>query len=165
MRFTLSRLLTLCKRYKSGLMTRMYVHHQPYIICNTKFHLQPLYDFLNISTAGQTINGYQKRLVHQIVRSKYPNLTTLGKSTFVQVVKNDPAAEKLKREERRARFDKDLQKGVGLRHVIDALFKSRKPLIGHNLFTDLINLYKCFVGGLPETVKEFGALIHGTFPM
>lgn len=103
--------------------------------------------------------------MHQIVRSTFPNLTTLGKGTFVQVIKQDPAADKLKREERRARFDKDLTRSIGLRHLIDVLFMSRKPLVGHNLFTDLINMYECFIGPLPETAREFGQLVHKTFPM
>lgn len=126
---------------------------------------QPLYDFLNVSTASGTLNGYQRRLVHQIVRSTFPNLTTLGKGTFVQVIKQDPAADKLKREERRARFDKDLTRSIGLRHLVDVLFASRKPLVGHNLFTDLINMYACFIGPLPKTAREFGQLVNEIFPM
>jgi poly(A)-specific ribonuclease len=92
-------------------------------------------------------------------------LTTLGKSTFVQVVRTDPVAEGLKREERKARFHRDLQKAIGLRHVVEAIFESRKPLVGHNLFTDLINLYDCFIGPLPNTAREFGVIIHEIFPM
>lgn len=146
-------------------MTQTYALTQnPQIASYTNFP-QPLYDFLNISTASQTLNGYQRRLVHQVVRSTFPNLTTLGKGTFVQVIKQDPAADALKRTERRARFDKDLQRAIGLRHLIDALFHSRKPLVGHNVFTDLINLYSCFIGPLPSTAKEFGQLVHETFPM
>ncbi|RPB13962.1 ribonuclease CAF1 [Morchella conica CCBAS932] len=125
----------------------------------------PLYDFLNITTPSQCMNGYQKRLVHQIVRAEFPSLATIGKPTFVQVVKNDPAADKFKREERRAKFDKDLQKAIGLRHLIDALFKSKKPLVGHNLITDLVYLYQCFIGNLPDTEKEFAAIIHAAFPV
>ncbi|KAL7273652.1 hypothetical protein RUND412_003464 [Rhizina undulata] len=125
----------------------------------------PPYDFLNITTAGQNINGYQKRLVHQIVRAKFPNLTSLGKPTFVQIVKADPAAEEMRRKERRERFDRDLQRAIGLRHIVDAIFKANPVLVGHNLFTDLINLYYGFIGVLPETVEEFATLIHKNFPI
>ncbi|KAG0130761.1 ribonuclease H-like domain-containing protein [Tuber indicum] len=125
----------------------------------------PTFDFVNISTIGQGVNSYQKRLIHQVVRKTFPHLQTLGRPTFVQVIRTDPAAEKMKRDERRARFETDVERGIGLRHVIDALFSSQKPLIGHNLFTDLINLYECFIGPLPDTSKEFAHAIHESFPI
>ncbi|MCJ1283647.1 hypothetical protein MMC26_002978 [Xylographa opegraphella] len=45
------------------------------------------------------------------------------------------------------------------------LSKQRTVLIGHNLFMDLINFYKCFFGTLPDTLVEFQQLIHGLFPL
>ncbi|MCJ1436352.1 hypothetical protein MMC27_005731 [Xylographa pallens] len=45
------------------------------------------------------------------------------------------------------------------------LSKQRTVLIGHNLFMDLINFYKCFFGALPDTLAEFQELIHGLFPL
>ncbi|MCJ1389378.1 hypothetical protein MMC18_002235 [Xylographa bjoerkii] len=45
------------------------------------------------------------------------------------------------------------------------LSKQRTVLIGHNLFMDLINFYKCFFGALPDTLSEFQELIHGLFPL
>ena len=39
---------------------------------------EPEYDFVNISGPNGEINGYQKRLVHQTVRSKFPNHVTVG---------------------------------------------------------------------------------------
>ncbi|RPB02215.1 ribonuclease CAF1 [Choiromyces venosus 120613-1] len=125
----------------------------------------PAFDFVNISTMGQGVNSYQKRLIHQVVRKTFPHLQTMGRPTFVQVIRTDPAAEKMKRDERRARFDLDLQRAIGLRHVIDALFASKKPLVGHNIFTDLINLYECFIGTLPDTSKEFAHILHRDFPI
>ena len=40
-----------------------------------------------------------------------------------------------------------------------------RVLFGHNLFLDIIYLYRTFFGDLPDTVEEFQALIHGLFPM
>lgn len=46
------------------------------------------------------------------------------------------------------------------------LLKNRHPvLVGHNLFTDLIYFYKCFIGQLPETVEGFQQNVHGLFPV
>jgi poly(A)-specific ribonuclease len=37
-------------------------------------------------------------------------------------------------------------------------------IVGHNLFTDLIFLYKTFFGPLPTKVTDFQEMIHGLFP-
>jgi poly(A)-specific ribonuclease len=41
----------------------------------------------------------------------------------------------------------------------------KTALFGHNLFLDLIYFYRTFIGALPDTVDEFGALIHELFPI
>ena len=40
-----------------------------------------------------------------------------------------------------------------------------RALVGHNCMTDVINLYRCFIGDLPETAREFNARLQGLFPM
>ena len=51
----------------------------------------------------------------------------------------------------------------------EALRKSlrvhKTVLVGHNLFLDLINFYRCFFGTLPDTVEEFQTKIHELFPL
>ncbi|KAL8672079.1 MAG: hypothetical protein Q9168_003439 [Polycauliona sp. 1 TL-2023] len=37
-------------------------------------------------------------------------------------------------------------------------------LVGHNLFLDLIYLYACFFGPLPDRIEEFQRIIHELFP-
>jgi poly(A)-specific ribonuclease len=47
-----------------------------------------------------------------------------------------------------------------------AFLKIRRPvLVGHNLFTDLIYFYQCFIGKLPDTIEEFRICIHDLFPV
>ena len=47
-----------------------------------------------------------------------------------------------------------------------ALLKSKRTiLVGHNVLTDLVNFYKCFIGCLPDSVVEFQTKIHEMFPM
>ncbi|KAI5246572.1 CAF1-domain-containing protein [Aureobasidium subglaciale] len=41
----------------------------------------------------------------------------------------------------------------------------KTALFGHNLFLDLIYFYRTFIGALPDTVEEFGSLIHELFPI
>jgi hypothetical protein len=40
----------------------------------------------------------------------------------------------------------------------------RRVLIGHNCFTDLVYLYSCFIGQLPDRLEDFQDLIRGMFP-
>lgn len=43
--------------------------------------------------------------------------------------------------------------------------KNRRPvLVGHNMFTDIIYLYRTFIGPLPPTLEEFREVIHQNFP-
>lgn len=43
--------------------------------------------------------------------------------------------------------------------------RKKTVLVGHNMFLDLIYLYKTFIGPLPDHVDEFIALIHDLFPL
>lgn len=40
-----------------------------------------------------------------------------------------------------------------------------RALVGHNCMTDLVNLYRCFIGDLPLTVGEFSAKLQELFPI
>jgi poly(A)-specific ribonuclease len=46
----------------------------------------------------------------------------------------------------------------------DKLKKRRRILVGHNCFTDLLYLYTCFVGKLPDRVEDFQQSINELFP-
>jgi poly(A)-specific ribonuclease len=37
-------------------------------------------------------------------------------------------------------------------------------LVGHNMFTDIVYLYRCFIGELPPTLGEFCEALHELFP-
>ncbi|KAE8349978.1 ribonuclease H-like domain-containing protein [Aspergillus coremiiformis] len=44
--------------------------------------------------------------------------------------------------------------------------KTHRPvLVGHNLFTDLVYLYRCFFGPLPDKMEDFEAKVHEMFPV
>ncbi|KAF2647293.1 CAF1-domain-containing protein [Lophiostoma macrostomum CBS 122681] len=44
--------------------------------------------------------------------------------------------------------------------------KDRKTgvLVGHNMFTDIVYLYRTFIGELPPTLDEFSDAVHSIFP-
>ncbi|PSN74015.1 CAF1-domain-containing protein [Corynespora cassiicola Philippines] len=48
--------------------------------------------------------------------------------------------------------------------AMDRLRRKQPVLVGHNMFTDLVYLYRCFVGDLPDTLHKFTEAIHALFP-
>lgn len=150
------------------------------------------------------LDNYQKRLVHQIVRSEYPGYVSVGKKSFIQILPYDKVREDKFIEKRLQRTRGNIASQKGLSWVIEALMggelsrldlrllwrpdglftaaegsmltkesealreklKSGPPvLVGHNLFTDLVNFYKCFIGDLPSRVEVFQQSINKLFPL
>ncbi|KAL9131108.1 MAG: hypothetical protein Q9217_000870 [Psora testacea] len=181
---------------------------------------QPEPSFLNIAPVGhgeadyngRGLNGYQKRLVHQLVRAEYPDLVSISKSDFVQIVEYNTDREEAQLRRKRQGLENNLTSQIGLRWVIQAMCSNieaiisedhiipmstsadfqatlkpqsfpinedypteclnyllsrvkRTILVGHNLFLDLIYLYACFFGPLPDQLEEFQAIIGTLFPM
>lgn len=50
------------------------------------------------------------------------------------------------------------------KRAIERLKKRKPVLVGHNMFTDIIYLYRTFVGELPDTLQGFRDAIHEEFP-
>ncbi|KAL0263236.1 hypothetical protein SLS55_002214 [Diplodia seriata] len=85
------------------------------------------------------LGNFEKRLVHQLVRAEYPDLVTISKPQAIQIARFD-----------RARL---------------ALQRRRPVLVGHNLFTDIVYLYRTFIGPLPPTLEECRKVLHENFPL
>lgn len=152
-----------------------------------------------------SLNRFQKRLVHQLVETEYPSLTSIGCADFVRIVEFDEQREENIRQQKMRRLEKRLVEHRGVRGIIEALTggdlsqldskvfeymvvgdgdsaarskvlptniiaglqnkHGRPPIVGHNLFLDLIYLWQCFYGDLPDQVEEFTQLLHDKFPM
>jgi poly(A)-specific ribonuclease len=150
------------------------------------------------------LTGFDKRLVHQLVRAEYPDLVTNGTRASVNVSRFDAKKDKLDQSRLAQRFSGRINKHIGFRWIIEALcggsikdlnlkslaydrngdivefefyeytrrhtevmknLEARRPvLVGHNIFTDLVYLYQCFVGDLPDTITEFQTKINQLFP-
>lgn len=52
----------------------------------------------------------------------------------------------------------------GFSRIFDILTASKKPLIGHNLFLDLLTMYHQFYEDLPGSYKSFKKNLNGLFP-
>ncbi|ORX91701.1 CAF1-domain-containing protein [Basidiobolus meristosporus CBS 931.73] len=118
-------------------------------------------NYLNIDVS----NGYRRRLVYQEVRNRYgPELVAEGRQGFIKISKtSDESRTKLK-EEKIKLFEHDVQRAIGFRKIIDLICRSKKPIIGHNMFLDLCMIYEQFFEPLPERFEDFQRKIHEIFP-
>jgi hypothetical protein len=123
------------------------------------------YHYLNITAE----NGYLKRLVHQTIRSEYTNiLQTEGRGAFVQITRVTPESllrRKNQQTTKQIGMEKHLSQDVGLRRVIDLLFECGKPLIGHQVWMDLMFLVATFTQvPFPPHLDEFKRLMQRYYP-
>ncbi|OAX84879.1 hypothetical protein ACJ72_00756 [Emergomyces africanus] len=157
-----------------------------------------------LGSGRSSLNSYQKRLVHQLVRAEYPSLISISRHTFVQIIPYNKQREDYLRVDKSRALQERVVQQTGFRWIVESMvggdlsamdsrlfsstvsnstpvepeallsyshnleskLKSRQHvLVGHNLFTDLINFYKCFIGDLPERVEDFEEVIHALFPL
>lgn len=86
-------------------------------------------DFLNISAIGfdpilhpeRFLNSFQRRLTHQYIRAEHPDLTTITRQGFIQIVAYDKEQEDAVQKYRNRVFDEKLTKQIGLRWLVEAI--------------------------------------------
>ena len=44
---------------------------------------------------------------------------------------------------------------LGFSRVVEVIIKAKKPLVGHNMFLDMMFLYQQFIADLPDSLEEF----------
>lgn len=117
-------------------------------------------------------NSYLMRILYQEIPKKYPNLTLSQVSVEGQKFWKSMKIERLSKKEREekeklAEDEKQnkMNQMAGFRRVIDFMQKSKKPLLGHNMFLDLCYFYNYFLAPLPEDVQEFKETLLKSFPM
>ncbi|WEW61166.1 CAF1 family ribonuclease [Emydomyces testavorans] len=73
------------------------------------------------SATPATINNYQKRLIHQLVRSEYPDLVSIGRPSFIQIVQYDKKRED-KVQEEKLRFARErIYNQMGFRWIVEGM--------------------------------------------
>lgn len=110
-----------------------------------------------------TFNSYLRLVIHQEVPKKFPDLYTEHQDrTFIvrKIRVSREEEERLKNEEKL----QSLQDAIGVGHVVDWLVKYKKPLLGHNMMLDLMQIYHSFIGPLPLDVVDYKSEILKMFP-
>jgi poly(A)-specific ribonuclease len=62
------------------------------------------------------------------------------------------------------KFEAEIDIALGFRKVMDAISASKKTIVGHNFFLDLLHLVHQFIAPLPSKVEDFKTVVHELFP-
>ncbi|KAF2834403.1 CAF1-domain-containing protein [Patellaria atrata CBS 101060] len=153
----------------------------------------------------RSLSRYERRLVHQTIRSEYPDYVTLTRKDSIKIIFYDQVREEEVLKSKKRRVKEQISRQVGFRWIVDAMtgedisnidvqsfakhpdtghdrcvdldelrsrfnyarenLKNRRPvLVGHNMFTDMVYFYKCFIGALPPTLRDFEIALNESFP-
>jgi poly(A)-specific ribonuclease len=69
----------------------------------------------------EELSRFEKRLVHQLVRAEYPDLVTVSKRGFIQIIRFNKAREDKITAERQRELEERIARQKGFRWLIDAL--------------------------------------------
>ncbi|EPS38216.1 hypothetical protein H072_7980 [Dactylellina haptotyla CBS 200.50] len=121
--------------------------------------------FLNIIPleTDRVFNAYQRRLLHQLLRNKFPHLIGQSYDKHFQVQPKIEDREVARAKVRDEHFEALLKEQRGVRIIIDKIKELKKPLVGHNCFGDLCYWIRMFDGSLPATLGEFRQLLRKDF--
>ncbi|XP_076228203.1 poly(A)-specific ribonuclease PARN isoform X3 [Nomia melanderi] len=115
-------------------------------------------------------NAYIRRLVHQEVRLRWPNVLRVesrsdcaGQCLVVQK-SGTKQEEEQKEVERREREKLEIKEAAGLSTLLRKIADSGKLIVGHNMLLDICHIIHKFFGPLPESYSEFKSLVHSLFP-
>lgn len=67
------------------------------------------------SNSSRGLNGFQKRLVHQLVRAEFPDVVSLSKADFIQLIPYDKIREDAQIRRKEMWFEQNLTNQIGLR--------------------------------------------------
>lgn len=107
-------------------------------------HLQPEPDFLNFAASSSAqalhpergLNSFQRRLVHQYIQTEHPDLVTITRPGFIQIVPYDREREDAQQKSRARMFEEKLTRQIGLRWPIEAICGGDLSAINsHSFFT------------------------------
>lgn len=108
-------------------------------------------------------NGYQRRILHQLLRKEFPGLIGISYEKHFQVGPVDEERERLVVQKRLNEFEEIIYSQRGVRHLFDKIMELKKPVVGHNLFTDLCYMHHMFIGKLPDDLEGFRVFLQQNF--
>jgi len=114
-------------------------------------------------------NGFQRRLVYQTARERFPEASLSSKSNeagdrVIQVLKADKDQQvRMALENDQAEME-SLEDSLGFTRVIQKITESGKLVVGHNMLLDVAFTLNQFAAPLPTDYHEFKALAATGLP-
>lgn len=113
-------------------------------------------------------NSHHKQLIiQQEITKKYPFLTmyiSQKESKQCVILMKSYNEDELKNNLSFKRVE-ELYYAIGVKHAIDMLIKYKKPIIGHNMMLDIMQIYSSFIGPLPLDCNIYKRKILELFPV
>ena len=116
---------------------------------------------------------YQRQLLYDVMAEKYPLglylecVTTTEGDRDIKLIRCHKTSQRcinttdLKRREE----ELALEEALGFSKIVHLLAKSKKPIIGHNMFLDLFLTWSNFYGPPPDTLRDFKQSMLDLFPV
>ena len=95
------------------------------------------------------------------------NIVVMIETIEKQIHVHKPQSEENKKSfmiKRREEIEERILEHVGFTSVIELLVESRKKLVGHNCFFDLLFMYSHFIEYIPEDYQRFKLKLSESFP-
>ncbi|KAG0296623.1 hypothetical protein BGZ98_000878 [Dissophora globulifera] len=98
-------------------------------------------------------NSFFRRLVYQVVRSEFNDDLHVTPNAQARTMTLQQYTDELRFQQEQSKLPKPLT--LNLRRVLDLISDSRKPIIGHNCFLDLMQISQQFLWDLPFELEEW----------
>jgi poly(A)-specific ribonuclease len=111
-------------------------------------------------------NPFNRKLAYAVVEKYYPQFQTerLKSGPGIEVISR-PSTSPNPVEAAQQALQATLKQAAGLRRIVDAIFRSKKPLIGHNCLQDFMHLHRQFIDDvLPPNLDDFCEKIRDYSP-
>lgn len=132
-------------------------------------------EFLKSDDKDLTIsncNGFQRKLVYQMIDSKYQKTISTSSVTLeknhkaILIERKRTKEQEMKLEaERVDQENNELELTIGLSLVLQELSRARKLIIGHNMLLDLLFVIRQFFRPLPPHFHDFKKIVRELFPL
>lgn len=118
------------------------------------------------SVALESTNAFLRRVLYEQLEARYAGRVNVVKNeqNILSVLKVDPAKQADFELAQRLEKERQFNETLGFRRVFNALVESKKPLVGHNLFFDLLFMMRWLDGPLAEDFGTFRARLNEMFP-
>ncbi|KAF8849230.1 CAF1-domain-containing protein [Acephala macrosclerotiorum] len=115
---------------------------------------KPEFAFANVASPAGPLNGYQRRLVHQLIRNEFPGLRTFARmdGSFMQVEKVNTERELAFQKGRETAFMGKIARQTGMRWIFEALVAGDLSGIDPDWFCKGLDLKE--INAVKEEFKE-----------